>query len=690
MLRRSTHERTDREICSRVSHLVLRGVGGRRGTGVVVAVAVATASLVLALGAPGAQAVITTPIPADAGPVPPPIPTLPAAGEAAPPADAIADPVEPAASCGGWSRQDLYAGAWPAGATWWEYRCTYAYPQCSAACTTDWTASIWTDYFYWDGSRSVFYGEFYGDYYYGSGCDYWWDQPTAGWYRFDTAACPFAGPGNAAPSAGFSFSCSGLTCSFDGGGSWASDGIVAYRWDFGDGTSASGITASHGYAAKGSYRVTLTVTDSGGLTGANAQTVATTDIPPTARFSFSCTGLTCSFDGGASADPDGTIRQYYWSFGDGYGALGSSSAQNTYPQAGSYTVRLEVVDDAGLAAVSDQTVTVVGTSTNVPPTASFSYSCSSLTCHFDGSGSSDSDGTIVAYQWDFGDHSGASTSTPTIDHSYPQAGSYSVTLTVTDNGKASATSGPQTVTVTNVPPTASFTVSCSGLSCSFDGSGSSDPDGTIKSYWWNFGDGSALGVGSTTAHTYAQNGSYILTLTVIDNGGLNATATKTVTVGPNAPPSVAFSFSCTGLTCSFDGSGSADSDGTIAAYSWSFGDGTSGSGKTTTHPFAGAASYTVTLTVTDNGGATATVSKAVTTISLSAHGYKQKGLEEADLSWNGPSGATFDIYRSGVRIASVQATAYTDNINNKGPGSYTYRVCEVTSATCSNEATVSF
>jgi PKD repeat protein len=660
-------------------------------TGVMLTLVVAAASLVLALGAPEARAVITTPIPADVGPVPPPIPALPAAGDAAPPAGAIADPVEPAAVCGGWSRQDLYGGAWPAGSTWWEYRCTYEYPQCSAACTTDWTASLWTDYFYWDGSKSVFYGEFYGDYYYGSGCDYWWDQPTARWYLFDTAACPFAGAGNAAPSAGFSFSCSGLTCSFDGSGSWASDGITAYRWDFGDGTGASGMTASHSYVAKGSYRVTLTVTDSGGLSGANAQTVATTDMPPTARFTFSCTGLTCSFDGSASFDPDGTIQAYYWSFGDGYGAHGSSSAQNTYAQAGSYTVRLDVVDDKGLDAAVEQTVTVVGTSSNVPPTASFTFSCSGLTCHFDGSGSSDSDGTIVGYQWSFGDGSMVGTGSSTIDHTYLQAGSYSVTLTVVDNEKATTTSDPKAVTVTNVAPTASFTVSCSGLSCSFDSTSSTDSDGTISSYWWNFGDGSPLGVGSTTAHTYAQNGSYGVALTVIDNGGLNATATKIVTVGPNAPPTAVFTFSCTGLTCSFDGSGSTDSDGTIAAYSWSFGDGTTGSDKTATHSYAGPGGYTVTLTVTDNGGAPAIVSKAVTTISLSARGYKQNGLEKAGLSWTGASGATFDIYRNGVQIATVQAIAYTDNINNKGAGSYTYKVCDhATNASCSNEATVSF
>jgi serine protease len=261
---------------------------------------------------------------------------------------------------------------------------------------------------------------------------------------------------------------------------------------------------------------------------------------------------------------------------------------------------------------------------------------------------------------------------------------------VTDNGKASATVGPKTVTVTNVAPTARFTVSCSGLSCSFDSTSSSDSDGTINSYWWNFGDGSALGVGSTTAHTYAQNGSYSVTLTVIGNGGLNATATETVTVGANAPPTATFSFSCTGPTCSFDGSGSADPDGTIASYSWNFGDGASGSAKTPTHTYAESGGYTVTLTVTDNGGATASGSKAVTAISLSARGYKRSGLEKVDLSWNGPSGASFDIDRNGTMIATVRPTAYTDNINNKGSGSYTYRVCEVASATCSNEATVSF
>jgi PKD repeat protein len=236
-------------------------------------------------------------------------------------------------------------------------------------------------------------------------------------------------------------------------------------------------------------------------------------------------------------------------------------------------------------------------------------------------------------------------------------------------------------------------VTCSGLTCSFNGSASSDTDGSIAAYAWNFGDGSGEGgnAATTIQHTYFQSGTYTAGLTVTDNGGAANTQWQTITVkGSNAAPTAAFTFSCAGLTCSFDGSGSADPDGTIAAYSWAFGDSTSGSGKTATHAYAGPGGYAVTLTVTDHGGATASVSKAVATISLSARGYKQNGLEKADLSWTGASGATFDIYRNGVRIATVQAIAYTDNINNKGAGSYTYKVCEVASVTCSNKATVSF
>jgi len=76
----------------------------------------------------------------------------------------------------------------------------------------------------------------------------------------------------------------------------------------------------------------------------------------------------------------------------------------------------------------------------------------------------------------------------------------------------------------------------------------------------------------------------------------------------NQPPVASFTYTCTGLTCSFDGSGSSDPEGSITSYAWTFGDDSSGSGVTTSRTYGSAGTYTVTLTVTDNGTATGTTS----------------------------------------------------------------------------------
>jgi PKD repeat protein len=101
--------------------------------------------------------------------------------------------------------------------------------------------------------------------------------------------------------------------------------------------------------------------------------------------------------------------------------------------------------------------------------------------------------------------------------------------------------------------------------------------------------------------------------------------------GTNNPPTASFTFSCSNLACTFNGSGSSDGDGTIASYLWNFGDGGSASGPTSGHTYAAAGTYTVTLTVTDDDNATGSTSKSVSVtasggISLSAVGYKVKGI----------------------------------------------------------------
>lgn len=329
----------------------------------IIVLAAAAASLVSGAATPVARAVITTPLPEEAPLAPPPIPTLAEAGETPPPAEVIADPIEPAAVCGDWYQQNSYGGAWPANATWWEYQCRYEYPQCTGQCNADWGPYVWIDYFYWDGSNAVFYGEFFWDSYFdsmyvASGCSHWWDAPTSQWYLIQ---CPVEEPANNTPTASVAFSCSGLSCAFEGSGSSDSDGtIVNYEWAFGDGTAASGVAMQHTYSQPGTYTVTLTVTDDDGGWHRDSKTIAieSPNLAPTSAFTFSCSGLRCTLDGGGSTDGDGTIIAYTWLFGDGTTANGAA-VPHTYAQAGTYTVKLTVVDDDGATTSSWKTVGLV-------------------------------------------------------------------------------------------------------------------------------------------------------------------------------------------------------------------------------------------------------------------------------------------------------------------------------------------
>jgi len=169
--------------------------------------------------------------------------------------------------------------------------------------------------------------------------------------------------------------------------------------------------------------------------------------------------------------------------------------------------------------------------------------------------------------------------------------------------------------------------------------------------------------------------------------------------GGNEPPVASFTYTCTDLTCDFDGSDSYDPDGSIVSYEWDFGDGDTATGVTVSHTYAADGTYTVVLTVTDDAGATGTDSQDVTVSSgggggdftLTVTGYKVKGRQKADLEWSGATSDYVDVYRDGVLIATTENDGfYTDNIDKVGRGSYTYQVCEEGTNVCSNEATVTY
>ena len=185
----------------------------------------------------------------------------------------------------------------------------------------------------------------------------------------------------------------------------------------------------------------------------------------------------------------------------------------------------------------------------------------------DASSSSDSDGTIASYAWTFGD--GSTGTGATASHTYAAGGTYDVKLTVTDD-KGAATNLTKQVTVTppNVAPTAAFTSSGAELDKHFDATDSTDSDGTIASFAWDFGDGDN-GTGSELDHSYASAGTYDVRLTVTDDDGATGTVTKQVVVSPpNAAPHAAFTASKDELKLSVDASDSTDSDGTVESYAW--------------------------------------------------------------------------------------------------------------------------
>ena len=130
-------------------------------------------------------------------------------------------------------------------------------------------------------------------------------------------------------------------------------------------------------------------------------------------------------------------------------------------------------------------------SANAAPVASFSMACAGPTCTFDGSASFDSDGTVAQYTWNFGDGSyDGSAVQSVVTHIY-RTGTFTATLYVTDNGGASSAPRTQTFTLANAPPVASFTLTCTGLTCAYDASASFDPDGSIACFCWYFHDGAS-------------------------------------------------------------------------------------------------------------------------------------------------------------------------------------------------------
>ncbi|WP_448625443.1 PKD domain-containing protein [Geodermatophilus sp. URMC 64] len=223
----------------------------------------------------------------------------------------------------------------------------------------------------------------------------------------------------------------------------------------------------------------------------------------------------------------------------------------------------------------------------------------------------------------------------------------------------------------NLPPTAAFTSSVDHLDATFGAGRSTDRDGTIASYAWNFGDGTT-GTGPAPAHAYSRAGTWTVTLTVTDDDGATATRTASVTTTeppPNVLPTAAFDATATGRTVVLDAARSTDADGTVVSHAWTFGDGGTGSGRTASHTYAADGDYTVVLTVTDDDGDSSTVSQTlhVSGAVLAADAFQRivaGGLGIAD------AGGTWTVSAGGARQSVSAGSAVFAMTPGTNTGSY--------------------
>jgi len=360
--------------------------------------------------------------------------------------------------------------------------------------------------------------------------------------------------------------------------------------------------------------------------------------PPTASFTVSpspaLVGQTVTFNGTGSVDPDGTIVAYTWSFGDGTTSSGSSTS-HAYTAAGAYTATLTVQDNSGSTASTSRPVTI-STPSNQPPVASFTPSPPTtqpgIAVSMNASASYDPDGAIASYLWSFGD--GTSGSGVSTSHAFGSAGTYTVTLTVQDNGGATGATGRQVLvqapslpdltvqSLTYVPtaPTVgqsvTFTAVIVNQGATSSGAFRVRLDGSSLSTTASSASLAAGAARSVSLVLPLTLGSETFTVRVDDLGQVaesnesnnaQSIAVTAATLAPIAEAGGPYA-GIVGTPITFNGTASS---GSITAYLWSFGDGFTGQGSTISHAYAAAGTYPVTLTVSGPGGQSLDTAQAV-------------------------------------------------------------------------------
>ncbi|OFY89751.1 MAG: hypothetical protein A2236_12445 [Bacteroidetes bacterium RIFOXYA2_FULL_33_7] len=383
---------------------------------------------------------------------------------------------------------------------------------------------------------------------------------------------------------------------------WAEQGY-SYLWNFDDGTTDYDQYVNHSFPEVGTYDVSITIANACGMdTTINLAINVVNDLP-IQNLWYNVSAYSACPNDYISFNTDEDYN-CVWNFGDGVTST-SNYANHAYSTVGNYTASLKVTNECDVDTTVYFTISV---------NSGASFSNNIYFYHYPSTGVCP--GESVNFQFegnyesllDFGD--GTTSTNSYEEHSYDAVGTYNVSLTLT-NGCGNDTTLYSTVEVSNN----------NGVNYLwFDMSASTICPNTEVEFWtddyasylWNFGDGTTSIIGDPN-HTYYENGTYNVTLTVTNFCGHSATSTETIEVENNLDiddaaiyysPSTAV---CPGSPVNFY----AYDDNLGVTYLWDFGDGTTSTEQETTHSFSSVGEYEVTVNIINGCGNTITTSEAI-------------------------------------------------------------------------------
>jgi len=388
---------------------------------------------------------------------------------------------------------------------------------------------------------------------------------------------------------------------------------LKYLWNPGDGSDhLVGVKVRHTYAKGGIYPAILTVDDKKGLSNSVSKetikiVINEKPVANAGKEKTVCAGDLIIFDASESMDPENGSMKYQWKFSDGKEMSGVNIAR-IFTKGGIYSALLTVTDDSNLeGGNSDKDQIIVNViESPVANAGEDQVGCAGHMIYFDGTRSTDIDGLVNSYEWDFGDGTTGGGATPS--HVYEKAGKYRVSLRITGDqtGNCDYTDSDHMIVIVHEAPVSTFTCPMDfpmGEPVHFDSSKSSGNGANIIQWEWGFGNGSTSLL-KNPKHTFEKSGSYIIALTVTTDSQTecNQTVSKK-SIHINAPPKAIPGndiFAGVNQVITLDGSKSFDPDGAISRYQWDLGDGTTDDGLEISHQYQQPGSYKVVLLVQDN------------------------------------------------------------------------------------------